>query len=253
MQHDIIIFLVGIIVGAMNAIAGGGMLIGFPVLIALGVPALIANATGHVAASSGLITATLGNREYLRKVPKRYALLLVPLVIGGIAGTYYLKHTSAEDFERIVPTLLLLGVGLFAFQPLLHFHLYRHIRGHTSKLLPILLVAIALLPIAFYGGYFGIGFGFLMLAFLGFTSIHDAHMMNALKNLAAVVVGATAIICLLGSGLINWHVGLIMAAGTATGGYLGARLSQKMSSHWLRIAIVLIGLAAALRFWYTNH
>lgn len=253
MQHDIIIFLVGIVVGAMNSIAGGGMLIGFPVLLALGVPSLIANATGHVAASSGLITATLGNREYLRKIPRRYAILVLPLLIGSVAGSFYLRNTPADTFEQIVPSLLFFGVGLFAFQPLLHFHLHRHLRGHTSRLWPVLLVAFALLPISFYGGYFGIGFGFLMLAFLGFTSVHDAHMMNALKNVAAVVVGLTAIICLLGSGLIDWHVGIVMGAGTALGGYVGARLSQKLNSHWLRIAIVVIGLAAAIRFWYTTR
>ncbi len=249
MQNDILIFLVGVLIGAMNSIAGGGMLVGFPVLTMLGVPALVVNATGHFATTGGLFFATFGYREYLRKVPKRYALLLIPLAVASATGTLYLRNTPAEAFERYIPGLLLFGVALFAFQPLLHFHLHRHIRGHTSRFWPIILVGLALIPISFYGGYFGVGFGFLMLAFLGFTTIHDVHMMNALKNLAALVVGVVSIVCLTGSGLIDWHVGAVMIAGTSLGGYLGSRGAQKVSTHWLRVAITALGIMAALYFW----
>lgn len=252
MQQAIIIFLIGVVVGTMNAIAGGGMLIGFPVLIALGISPLVANATGHVSASGGLVTSTITGREYLRKVPKRYMLLLLPMALSAAAGTFYLRNTSADQFEKLVPGLLLFGVALFAFQPLIHFHLHRHIRGHSSRLWPIILVGLALIPISFYGGYFGIGFGILMLAFLGFTSIHDAHMMNAIKNFAAAVVGIVSIAFLVGSDLIDWRVGLIMMAGTSIGGVLGTKLAKKLNSHWLRIVIVVIGIIAALRFWYTS-
>ncbi|MBP9853147.1 sulfite exporter TauE/SafE family protein [Candidatus Saccharibacteria bacterium] len=248
MQNDIIIFIIGVIVGGMNSIAGGGMLIGFPVLTMLGIPPLVANATGHLATTGGLFSATFGYREYLRKVPRRYALLLAPVALAAAAGTFYLRSTPAEQFKTYVPLLLLFGVALFAFQPLLHFHLYRHIHGHTSRLLPIILVGLALIPICFYGGYFGVGFGFLMLAFLGFTSIRDAHMMNAIKNLTACVVGVVSIICLTGSGLIDWRVGCIMLAGTTLGGFFGSRMAQKVSSHLLRIVITIIGIAAAVYF-----
>lgn len=253
MQNDILIFLVGVVIGAMNAVAGGGMLIGFPMLVALGTPALVANATGHMAVSGGLASATFGYREYLRKVPRRYALLLIPVALSAAAGTWYLRMTPAETFDRYVPGLLLFGVTLFAFQPLLHFHLYRHIRGHVSRLWPIILVGLALIPISFYGGYFGVGFGFLMLAFLGLTPIRDVHMMNALKNLTALVVGIVSIACLTGSGLINWHIGLIMLVGTTLGGWLGSRGAQKVSSHHLRVFVTIIGLLAAYYFWQANH
>lgn len=241
---EFIIFLTGIVVGGMNALAGGGMLIGFPVMVALGIPPLIANVTAHIVTGPGQLASAWGYREYLRKVPRRFALLLVPLVLGAAAGATVLKQTSSDDFEQIIPWLVLFGVALFTVQPLLHFHLKQHLKGKHRTLTPLLFIGLAMLPLAFYGGYFGAGFGFMMLAFLSFAHLSDIHMMNAMKNVGAAFVSATALIYLFGTGLIDWRIGVIMASGAVIGGYAGARFSQRLSSHWLRIAVIVIGLGA---------
>lgn len=145
-----------------------------------------------------------------------------------------------------MPALVLFAVILFAFQPLLHFHLHNYMRAKKKGLQPLLLIAIALLPVAVYGGYFGAGFGFIMLAFLGFTKLHDVHKMNGLKNLASVSIASMSIICLFSTHLINWHYGLVMAAGGIIGGYYGSRLAQKVSSHFIRIIVIVIGTATYL-------
>ncbi len=246
MEKDVALFLVGIVVGSMNAIAGGGMLVGFPVLIAFGLPPLVANATGNVVTVPGQLTSALGYRKYLRKVPRRYALLLIPIVIGAAAGALTLRNTPPTHFAQLVPLLVLFGVALFAFQPLLHFHLHNHLKGRARTLAPIILVGLAMLPLSFYGGYFGAGYGFMMLTFLGMTNLRDTHMMNAMKNVSTIFVSGTAIICLYGANIINWHYGLVMAAGGMVGGYCGARMAQRVSSHWLRIVIICIGVSAAI-------
>jgi uncharacterized protein len=246
MLKDILLLLAGFIVGAMNALAGGGMLIGFPVLIAVGVPALFANATANIVVLPGQLASAFGYRTYLRRVPPRYLLLLIPVIVGSAAGALTLRHTSASDFAKIIPLLLLFGVGLFTFQPLLHFHLHSHIKGNRRTWLPIVLLGIVTVPLSFYGGYFGAGYGFMMLAFLGFTNMPDAHMMNGMKNVAATFVAATSIVCLYSSNFIHWHTGLIMALGSLAGGYLGARGAQKLSSHRLRIAIIVLGMLAVI-------
>lgn len=246
MEKDIVLLLAGAVVGSMNAIAGGGMLVGFPVLIALGIPPLAANATTGVVTAPGQIASAFGYRNYLRRVPLRYALLLLPCVIGGAAGALTLRHTPADDFAHIVPLLVLFGVMLFTFQPLLHFHLSNHLKGHQKTWLPLAFIGLAMLPVSFYGGYFGAGYGFMMLAFLGYTSLPDAHMINSMKNVAATFMSITSVICLYSAHLIRWHAGLIMAIGSTTGGYIGARYAQKVSSHWLRIGIIAIGLMAVI-------
>lgn len=246
MITDLLLLLTGFIVGAMNAIAGGGMLLGFPALLMLGVPALIANAAGNVATCPGQVASAFGYRKYLRQVPRQYLWLLLPITAGAAVGALTLRYTPASNFERLVPALVLFGVALFTFQPLLHFHLHRHLKGRAKTALPLVLLAFALLPLSFYGGYFGAGYGFILLGFLGFTNLRDTHMMNAMKNVAAICVSSTTIVCLYGSHLIDWHVGLVMATGSAIGGYLGARSAQHVSSHWLRIVIIVIGFSAVI-------
>lgn len=243
-MNDIIYLLTGFIVGAMNAIAGGGMLIGFPIVVATGVSPLIANGIGNVATFPGQITSAFGYRKYLRRVPHSYAWLILPVIAGSALGAIILRNTSPHDFSRMVPGLVLFGVFLFAIQPLLHFHLHRHLKGRAKTALPIVLLGMAIVPLSVYGGYFGAGYGIIMLAFLGFTSLPDTHMMNAMKNVSAVFVSGTTMIVLYGTGIIDWRIGLIMGAGSAVGGYTGARGAQKVSSHWLRICIIVIGLAS---------
>jgi len=241
---ELLLFLVGIVTGAMNAIAGGGMLIGFPVLVALGVPPLFANATGNIVTLPGQLTSAIGYRNYLRKVPKRYALLLIPCFLGAAAGALTLRHTPADHFARLVPGLVLFGVGLFALQPYMHHYLQKHLKAPRQSAVSLIMLGLALLVVCFYGGYFGPGLGFLMLALLSFTNLHDTHTINAMKNVSAVVIAGTSVLCLFSAHLIEWRVGLIMALGSTIGGYIGARSAQKVSSYWLRIVIVCIGLTA---------
>ena len=246
MQNDIVLLLAGFIVGTMNAIAGGGMLVGFPVLVGLGVPPLLANVTGAIITLPGQLASAYGYRKYIRRVPLRYALLLVPSVLGTAAGALTLRHTPEQAFANIVPILVLLGVALFTFQPLMHFHLHSQITGKARTWLPIIIIGFAMLPLSFYGGYFGAGYGFMMLAFLGLTNLQDTHMMNGMKNIAATSVSATSIACLYSSHLIQWRTGLVMAVGSTIGGYIGARYVQKVSGQWLRISIIIIGMGAVI-------
>jgi uncharacterized membrane protein YfcA len=245
-MNDILYFLTGLAIGGMNAIAGGGMLLGFPALIALGVSPLTANAVGNVATLPGQVTAAFGYRRYLRKVPNQYAWLILPIIAGSAIGALILRNTSSQHFSQLVPALVLGGVVLFMVQPLLHFHVHRHLKGRTKTALPIIILGTAVFPLSIYGGYFGAGYGIILLAFLGFTNLPDTHMMNAMKNVSAIFVAGTTILCLSGSGLIDWHIGLVTAAGSAVGGYAGARFAQRLSSHWLRVCVVLIGMAAVV-------
>ncbi len=102
MTTDFILFFVGLLVGAMNAIAGGGMLVGFPVLLAVGIPALIANATSNIIILPGQLASAYGYRKYLREVPKQYLWLLPPCAIGAAIGALILRNTSSNHFEQLV-------------------------------------------------------------------------------------------------------------------------------------------------------
>jgi uncharacterized membrane protein YfcA len=253
MLQDIFLLGAGFIVGSMNAIAGGGMLLGFPALLAYGLSALTANATGPLVVLPGQFTSALGYRDYLRKVPRKYAWLLVPCVVGAAIGATLLKHTTGDQFERIIPGLLFLAVGLFAFQPFLHAYLHKHMRTRSKRVKPLVIIGLALLPVGIYGGYFGAGLGFIMLAFLGFTKIHDIHQMNAMKNVAATLMCAVCIVVLSQSSLIQWHAGLVMATGSALGGYAGSRYARRVSSHAIRLFIIALGFVTAAYLAFRSY
>jgi uncharacterized membrane protein YfcA len=250
MLHDIILLFVGFVVGGMNAIAGGGMLIGFPVLLAVGIPPIVANATISLIVLPGGVASTFGYRKYLKRVPIQYLWLVVPAVIGSVSGAVLLRNTSHSTFAEIIPLLILFAVALFAFQPFLYQYLHRHIHGSTQlrkRVGPLFVVSLAVLPLAIYGAYFGAGFGFIMLSFLGFTKLHNhLHRMNALKTSLAVVVATSALLSLANSGLIDWHNGLVMGAGTLVGGYSAAVGSQKISTTYIRAFIIVVGLVTAV-------
>ena len=244
MLQDIILLITGLAVGAMNAIAGGGMLLGFPVMLATGISPIHANASAAVATLPGSLSSAFGYRKYLRQIPKQYLWLIVPCAIGATIGALILRRTPPGNFEEIVPALVLFAVLLFALQPLLHFHLHKHLHGKSKGDFTLLWISIGFLPTAIYGGYFGAGFGFIVLAFLGFTSLKDIHKMNALKNLAGATIATASIATLWNSGLIDWHHGLVMAVGSTIGGFCGAKLSQRVSTHAFRIGVISFGLLA---------
>jgi hypothetical protein len=166
-------------------------------------------------------------------------------MIGAAIGATILRHTSSARFNHLAPILILFAVILFSIQPLLHFHLHRHMSKRSKNNQTLLIIGLALLPVAIYAGYFGPGFGFIMLAFLGFTSLHDVHKMNGLKNLAGAGIAASAIIVLFSAHLFNWPLGLSMAFGCTIGGYSGSRISMRFSSHAIRIVVILIGFISA--------
>jgi len=245
-MEEILLFLVGLVVGVMNAIAGGGMLIGFPMLIAAGMPALAASVTTSLVVLPGQVGAIVGYRKYLHKIPRSYAWLVIACAAGAAIGASILERTSSSRFNELIPGLLLVAVILFATQPFLHSHLRRHLRGQTKSRWTIPLFSLALFPMAIYGGYFNVGFGFVVLAFLGFTNMRDIHQINLLKNIATLFIAVTLLAVLLKTGLVGWKYGLPMAGGCALGGYYGARLAQRFSSHVIRIVVIVIGSAAVI-------
>ncbi len=256
MLQELILFLVGIVVGIMNAIAGGGMLLGFPVLLATGMPALAANATSNLIILPGQISSAYGYRKFLRRIPKSYLILIIPCVIGAGIGATILRYTPSANFDKLVPELLVFAVALFTFQPFLHKHVHYHMHGplkYRRKIKPVVLLAVAMLPLSIYGGYFGAGLGFIMLAFLGFTKLHEIHQINALKNMMAICIAAASIVCLFSAHLIDWRQGAVMGSGNLIGGYVGAIGAQKFSSHAIRVVVIAIGISTAIYLFFRTY
>lgn len=242
----ILIGLAAIAGGAVNALAGGGTLITFPMLIAVGVPAVAANITNTVALCPGYLGATFAQANDLRGQTSRLWLLVPASVIGGIMGGILLLNTGERLFRALVPFLILLAAGLLAVQDPLRAWLLRRAEqtgvDHTAEGWTILPVGLA----AVYGGYFGAGLSVIVLAVLGLVLEDTLTRLNGLKQAIAFSVNIAAAIFFLFSGQVVWSATLVMAVGALLGGVLGGRLAGRIKPATLRRIVVGIGVVVAV-------
>ncbi|MDR3573263.1 MAG: sulfite exporter TauE/SafE family protein [Anaerolineaceae bacterium] len=242
----VLIGLAAMAAGLVNALAGGGTLITFPMLTAVGVPAVIANITNTVALCPGYLGATFAQRKDLQDQKKRLWLLLPAGALGGIIGGLLLFNTSEKFFRQLVPILILLACGLLAAQePLRAWLTKRSAQVGSSKLaekwaaLPIGLAAI-------YGGYFGAGLSVIVLAVLGLVLEDTLTRLNALKQAVAFSVNIAAAVLFIFSGRVLWPAALVMALGALLGGSIGGRLAGRIKPSTLRYTVVVIGVVVAV-------
>jgi uncharacterized membrane protein YfcA len=235
--------------GGINAIAGGGTLLTFPAIVALGLSPLVANATSTVALWPGAAGSLWGYRAELHGVRDWVLRFAVPSLLGGAAGAWLLVHTPADRFARIVPYLVLGATLLFLVQRPLMRRSQRATpdadgKGGLPIRLPLALFYLCQFAIGVYGGYFGAGAGILMLAVLGFMGLSNIHQMNGLKNWGGMCMNFVAATMFAVGGIVDWPVAGAMAVGGLLGGYGGSRLAQRIGQQPVRRAIVTIGFAA---------
>jgi uncharacterized protein len=234
--------------GIVNALAGGGSLITFPTLVAVGVPAVAANVTNTVALCPGYLGATLAQVNDLRGQKGRMRLLLPASVIGGVLGGILLLKTTEAAFRTLVPFLILLASALLAIQERLRAWLVRR-AGQSSHrafserwaVLPIGLAAV-------YGGYFGAGLSVIVLAVLGLVLNDNLTRLNALKQSISFSTNLAAALFFLFSGKTVWSAALAMAVGALIGGTLGGRLAGRVKPGVLRVVVVVVGTIVGLTY-----
>jgi len=237
--HAVLVGLAALSAGAVNAIAGGGSLITFPVLLASGLPAVTASMTNTVAMCPGYFGATIAQRRDLTGQSGR-ALRLVPLsVVGSLAGAWILLNTTEKAFQMVVPFLLVFAAGLLMLQGKLRSYLAQHTRGGHSMAFAILPVAAA----AVYGAYFGAGMGVIILAIIAVVVDDTLLRANALKQLLSLIINTCAAVVFLFAGNIDWPVALIIGVASLAGGLIGGKLARYISEallRWLAISVALV-------------
>lgn len=247
----LLVALAGIAGGMVNALAGGGTLITFPVLTALGIPAVAANVTNTVALSPGYLGATFAQSKDLQGQQRRLWLLLPASVLGGILGGILLLLSGERLFRSLVPFLILLASGLLAVADPLRAWLLRRSGQDGQKDPPASHETWAVLPVglaAIYGGYFGAGLSVIVLAVLGLVLDDSLTRLNALKQFVAFCVNIAAAIFFVFSGQVVWLAALVMAVGALLGGSLGGRLASRVKPQVLRWIVVVIGVAVSILY-----
>lgn len=245
----ILIGLGALAAGAVNALAGGGTLITFPLLTAMGIPAVAANVTNTVALCPGYLGGTLAQANDLKDQMRRMWILVPASIVGGVLGGILLLNTGEKLFRELVPWLILLASALLLVgDPLRNWLQQRAGKNGGSGDMTI----GASLPVglaAVYGGYFGAGLSVIVLAVLGLTINDSLTRLNGLKQAIAFSVNIAAAFFFLFSGNVVWSAALVMAVFALVGGALGGRLAGRIKPGTLRRLVVVIGVVVAIIYF----
>jgi uncharacterized protein len=233
----------GFVAGAINAAAGGGSLVSFPALIAVGYPPLTANVTNNVAVSPGYISGAIGYRRGLRGQHRRIVPLAIASVVGSLIGVGLLLISSQKAFEGIVPFLILAACALLAAQPAITRWTGQRLGAGDRPGIGALAGQVL---VAAYGGYFSAALGVAILALLGIFFEDTLQRLNALKALLQLLIGVVSALGLALLMPVDWLAVAIIAPASVAGGEVGARLAQRVSDRVLRVGIVAYGVAAAV-------
>jgi uncharacterized membrane protein YfcA len=236
----VVLFFVSVWAGIQNALAGGGTFLMLPALMVTGMTALAANITSTVALFPGQITSSWGGRGHVAGAGglSFKALVLISLA-GGILGAILLLVTPSDIFKALVPWLVLFATSVFAYGS------FVPRKADHPPVLGRIGAGLAQFAISIYGGYFGGGIGFLMLAALTAAGL-TIRNANASKNVLAGVMNASAVALFVFSPQVHWLQAGIACVGAAIGGVVGGHMVSRVNQKLLRAAAVLIGIALTI-------
>lgn len=233
----LLVFVAGLWAGLQNALAGGGSFVTLPALIVSGMSPLAANITSTVALFPGQVTSGLAGRKLVTGAGRLpFKALFILSIVGGALGGLLLLNTPSKVFARLVPWLVLFATAVFAWGS------FRRRPAESAAHLGPWAAGVAQLLIAIYGGYFGGGIGFLLMAALTMAGLPTRNA-GATKNVLAGVMNASAVALFVMSPQVHWQQAVVLGVGAIIGGLGGAWALQRVNEKALRIAIVCIGIA----------
>lgn len=263
------VLLAGTVAGAVNTIVGAGTLLTFPLLVALGVPPLVANVSNTVGLVPAAVTGAWGYRRELAGRWRVVARMAAFSTAGSIVGAVLLLLAPADTFTSVVPWLLVLAASLAAAQPRISASLRRReglaalaagttvgeddavppaVADRVTRPLTVGL-GIGIAATGVYGGYFGAAQGVILLTMLGIWWSADLHRANGAKVVLAGMANLVGGVIFVFSGEVDWAIAALIAVGSAAGGVLGARLGRRIPAPALRVVIVVAALTAAVALW----
>jgi uncharacterized protein len=233
----------GVVSGVVNALAGGGSLLLFPALLAVGFPPLAANVTNSVIQCAGSAGLALGSNRELQGQHDRVLSTAGVAAGGALAGSLLLLVLPAAVFDAVVPVLVAVASVLLGVQP----WLARWI-GEPAANAPdrraVLLPAVFLAAV--YGGYFGGALGVILIAVLALTAHDDLRRLNAVKGVLSLIIAAVSAVVFALGAPVDWLVVALLAPVNLVGGFLGAKLAGRLPASVLRTGVVVVGLAVSV-------
>jgi uncharacterized membrane protein YfcA len=243
---DVLLMLgVGLVAGFINTIAGGGSLISLPVLIFLGLPSAVANATNRVAIFSQNIFGLAGFKSKGVGAFKYSLALGISALFGAILGAKLAVDIKGELFNKILAVVMIIVVFLTIKGKAKPMHLEGEINTLKSRITGI----ITFFFVGIYGGFIQAGVGFLIIAAL--TTIHGYSLVktNSIKMFVVLVYTIAALAVFIYEGKVNWLYGGVLAVGNSVGAWFASRWSVEKGDKVVKIFLVIAVVALAIKLW----
>ncbi|HKA79675.1 MAG TPA: sulfite exporter TauE/SafE family protein [Xanthobacteraceae bacterium] len=241
----IVLIGAGILAGALNSLAGGGSLVTFPALLFAGLNPIDANASSVVALFPATFASVWAFRRHIRDVAEvNVTALSIVSLLGGVAGALLLLSTPTSVFAALVPWLVLISTIIFAVGNFAPLDVVRRLAlGPRGALAAHFIVSV-------YGGYFGGGIGFLLLAALTLFGMRDINAMNGLKMWLVGIMTAASILIFVVADVIRWPEVLPMSVGAVIGGYAAAHVAQRLDQRMVKYFIIVWGVTVTAYFFW---
>ncbi|MFQ5787491.1 MAG: sulfite exporter TauE/SafE family protein [Thermodesulfobacteriota bacterium] len=240
--HIPVVFIVGIIAGFINTLAGGGSLLTLPILIFLGLPTAVANGTNRLAIITQCLFAVAGFKRKGVSNFKLSLLLSVPAIFGAIIGAQFAVDVSDILFKRILAVIMLLVLGLILWNP-------RRDLGSlmSSERNHLIITMIVFFFIGFYGGFMQVGVGFIIIAALTTITRLSLVETNSHKVFIVGIYTICALIVFAFNGKVCWEIGLCLAAGMGIGGWIGSHWAVARGERWIRLMLTVCVIAMVIK------
>ena len=244
----------GVLAGILASIVGGAAVVVYPALIAAGIPPQFAVVSNLVALMPATMLAALSDRSQLPPFNRAFIGLIVASVVGAGAGASLLLLTPQRMFTVFVPLLLGFATVLFAYAERISAWLRTRAAGRGHDLAFNVASLKLLLPVSFYGGYFGAGVGILILGVFSVATGGDYRSANVAKNFVSSLNGFVASVVFVSQGAVVWPQTLALMVGTVFGGLAGSYIARVIPRHVVRVLVVAVGaaltVAFARRYWF---
>ena len=245
--HLLLVAGAGVVAGVINGVVGAGTLITFPLLVALGIPPVLANGTNTTGLFPGAISSAFVYRKTLREHTRLIAVMAAAAAVAAALGAGLVLALPSTVFARVVPILILVAVVLVLLQPTLTKVSKRWINEHDAREFPHRTSSVVTAAgVGVYGGYFGGGQGIVLMGLLPVVFAPDLQRSNAVKNVLAATANATAALVFIIAGRVLWPVALTLAISSIVGGYIGSHAATRLPATAFRVVIAVVGIVAAI-------
>jgi uncharacterized protein len=245
--HLVLVAIAGLFAGLINGVVGAGTLITFPLLVALGVPPVLANGTNTTGLFPGAISSALVYRHSFKEHRRLIITMAIAAAVAAGFGAALVLALPPSVFARVVPVLILVAVALVLVQPLLSKMIKRWIGHHREDRFPHKVPSVLTAgAVGVYGGYFGGGQGIVLMGLLPLVFAPDLQVSNGVKNVLAATANATAAAVFIIAGHVIWSVAIVLALSSIAGGWVGSKAAKRLPSIVFRIVIAVVGVTAAI-------